>query len=142
MLAVNVGRGIVEREKEMKLIGKVRPGPADAAMWAAENGVCIADDIARGGASFIPSDKSSGSRKAGAEMMRKYMQASLENPKESPGMYVFETCRQFIRTVPVLPRDEDNPDDVDSDAEDHCYDESRYYLMTPERDPTIVRFRA
>jgi len=33
--------------------------------------------------------------------------------------FVFNTCRQFIRTVPVLPRDEIDMDDVDTAAEDH-----------------------
>jgi hypothetical protein len=48
--------------------------------------------------------------------------------KEGPGLFVFNTCRQFIRTVPVLPRDESKPDDVDSAAEDHVGDETRYEL--------------
>ena len=42
------------------------------------------------------------------------------------GLYVFDTCRQFIRTVPVLPRDENKPDDVDTEAEEHVADETRY----------------
>jgi hypothetical protein len=39
---------------------------------------------------------------------------------------VFNNCRQFIRTVPALPRDEVDMDDVDSRAEDHVGDETRY----------------
>lgn len=42
---------------------------------------------------------------------------------------VFEGCRQFIRTVPALCYDGRNPEDVDSDMEDHIYDECRYVLM-------------
>ncbi len=33
---------------------------------------------------------------------------------EGPRLFVFNICRQFIRTVPVLPRDEIDIDDVDS----------------------------
>jgi hypothetical protein len=29
----------------------------------------------------------------------------------------------------VLPRSEDDPDDVDSDAEDHPYDDTRYRVL-------------
>jgi hypothetical protein len=33
---------------------------------------------------------------------------------------VFNTCRQFIRTVPGLPRDEIDMDDMGTAAEDHA----------------------
>lgn len=45
------------------------------------------------------------------------------------GLYVFSTCRDFIRTIPSLPYADDNPEDVDTDAEDHAYDETRYFCM-------------
>jgi len=37
---------------------------------------------------------------------------------EGPRLFVFNTCRQFICRVPVLPRDEIDMDDVDNAAED------------------------
>ena len=46
-----------------------------------------------------------------------------------PGLYVFDTCRDFIRTIPALPYSLTKVEDVDSDAEDHAYDEARYFLM-------------
>jgi hypothetical protein len=48
---------------------------------------------------------------------------------EIPGLFIFDTCRDWIRTVPVLPRDERDPDDVDTKAEDHAYDETGYRLL-------------
>jgi hypothetical protein len=36
---------------------------------------------------------------------------------EGPHLFVFHTCRQFIRTVSVRTRDEIDRDDVDSKAE-------------------------
>jgi len=38
---------------------------------------------------------------------------------EGPQLFVFNTCQQVIRTVPVLPCDEIDMDDVDSAAEEH-----------------------
>ena len=38
---------------------------------------------------------------------------------EGPRLFVFNTCRQFICRVPVLPRDEIDMDDVDNTAEEH-----------------------
>jgi len=46
-----------------------------------------------------------------------------------PGLYVFSTCRHFIRTVPALVYDESDVEDVDTDGEDHIYDQLRYVCM-------------
>ncbi len=43
-----------------------------------------------------------------------------------PMLYVFNTCKHFIRTVPNLVYDEKNVEDIDTDGEDHIYDELRY----------------
>lgn len=46
-----------------------------------------------------------------------------------PMLYVFNTCTSFIRTVPNLVYDETDVEDVDTDGEDHIYDELRYVCM-------------
>ena len=46
-----------------------------------------------------------------------------------PMLYVFDTCRHFIRTVPNLVYSSSNVEDIDTDGEDHIYDECRYVLM-------------
>ena len=46
-----------------------------------------------------------------------------------PMLYVFDTCRHFIRTVPNLVYDERDVEDIDTDGEDHIYDELRYVCM-------------
>lgn len=46
-----------------------------------------------------------------------------------PMMYVFNTCRPFIRTIPNLIYDMRNVEDVNSDCEDHDYDAMRYFFM-------------
>ena len=46
-----------------------------------------------------------------------------------PMLYVFSTCRHFIRTVPALVYDEKDVEDIDTDGEDHIYDELRYVCM-------------
>ena len=48
---------------------------------------------------------------------------------EDPGLFIFHNCRNWIRCVPVLPRDVQDPDDIDSAAEDHNADETRYRLL-------------
>lgn len=46
-----------------------------------------------------------------------------------PMLYVFDTCKHFIRTFPSLVYDETNVEDVDTDGEDHAYDMVRYVCM-------------
>jgi len=48
---------------------------------------------------------------------------------KSRTLLVFRTCRDFIRVVPDLPLDEGTYDDVDTDAEDHIYDEACHACM-------------
>lgn len=46
-----------------------------------------------------------------------------------PMLYVFDTCKHFIRTVPSLVYSQSNVEDVDTQMEDHIYDELRYICM-------------
>ncbi len=46
-----------------------------------------------------------------------------------PMLYIFDTCKNFIRTVPALVYDTKNVEDVDTDGEDHIYDACRYICM-------------
>jgi len=130
MLSGDVAEGVIEREQELGIAGRVEDGSADSAIWAQTDGPTVASNMSDSGVDWIKADKSAGSRVAGAEELRKRLSASLTQPMEEPGLFVFDTCRAFIRTVPVLPRSDKNPDDVDTSAEDHCYDAARYRLST------------
>jgi hypothetical protein len=46
-----------------------------------------------------------------------------------PMMYVFEGCEAFRRTMPLLQFSKTDPEDLDSDGEDHVADEVRYTCM-------------
>ncbi len=57
-----------------------------------------------------------------------------------PRFQVFNSCKHFLRTVPVLPTNPNRPEDVDRDAEDHAYEEWRYAVMSrPEPQGLQVR---
>lgn len=57
----------------------------------------------------------------------------------TPMWYVFKTCTHIIRTLPALQHDIDNPEDCDTDGEDHAPDALRYGLMSrPWRRPKPV----
>lgn len=111
----------------------IHPGPADTSIWDTTNGSSIYKAMRDMGVRWTKADKSSGSRILGWQRIRNRLQASFKKeglPREHPGLYVFDTCEAFIRTVPVIPRDDKNTDDVDTEAEDHIADELRYRVYS------------
>ncbi len=50
---------------------------------------------------------------------------------------VFSTCKHWLRTVPSLATNTTNPEDVDSDAEDHAWDATRYGVMRRRAVPAV-----
>ena len=127
MISTEIARRI--KAIEAKLPFEVHPGPADNTIYDVMEGKSIADDMATIGVTWRKSNKSPGSRVVGLERIREYLYASLQSPMEDPGLFVFENCVHFKRTVPVLQRDKKKLDDVDTQAEDHIYDETRYRIL-------------
>lgn len=52
-------------------------------------------------------------------IMHHFLQTMVEG---RPLLQVTRACTNFIRTIPDLPYDENDPEVVDTDAEDHCFD--------------------
>lgn len=125
-----VGEGIRAREIKAGFGGRVRPGPADNMIFSADPGKpSTAREMEAAGVKWLPADKGPNSRTQGWEMVRQYLQRSADPGRHRPAMFVVgEACPNFLRTFPTLPRDDDNLDDVDTDAEDHTGDEVRYRI--------------
>jgi hypothetical protein len=107
------------------------PGPADNQIRdVRESDVdTIEKKMADRGIRWIESDKSPGSRKVGLQLMRDRLEAAMKGRDDAPHLYFMDNCRAAIATLPTLPRDEDDLDDVDTDAEDHPYDMVRYRVL-------------
>jgi len=142
MLAKDIAAGIIEREIIMGIHNRVVPGPADNSINDVQNGNSIAADMLKSvrvngsvysGVSWTRSDKKAGSRKSGWERVRTMLSDACRpaggGPRENPGLFAFRNCTNFIDLFPTLPRDEKDPDDVDTDAEDHIGDETRYRVL-------------
>jgi hypothetical protein len=54
-------------------------------------------------------------------------------------MFIFSNCTNLIRTLPLLPTDKNNPEDVDTHAEDHAYDALRYACMSRPLHPRSLQ---
>lgn len=133
MSSTDVAKGINHRVELLRergwINGPVYDGPADNEIRnIKDSGVStIETNMAEEGVTWEQSDKTGGSRKIGVQLMRDRLQASVL--KEGPGFYCFDNCKAFLSIVPELPRDEDDMDDVDTTAEDHPWDETRYFLL-------------
>jgi len=106
---------------------------ADPAIWNAESGESVADVAAKHQVWFEKGDN----QRINGWMQCHYRLQFDENG--IPMFYVFNTCKDFIRTIPMMQYDEHKVEDLDSDLEDHIADEWRYVCMGRPIKPTIRR---
>lgn len=133
MSAKDIAEGIIARETYLMqkgwIVNQPWPGPADNQIRdVRETDVdTIEKKMGDKGVRWTDSDKSPGSRVNGLQLIRDRLQASVT--REGPGLYFMRNCAASIEILPNLPRDEVKIDDVDTDAEDHCYDMTRYRVL-------------
>lgn len=135
MSAKNCARGINDKERSLInskwILSKPRPGPADNSIADTQNPntPTIADDMGGKGVRWERSDKSPGSRKIGLELMRTRLEEAGKPHPEEPALYIFDHCRNLLEHLPVLQRDPNKIEDVDTKQEDHDYDSLRYRVL-------------
>ena len=109
----------------------IRYGVLDASTWAKRGdiGPSIAETMIQQGCRWRPSDRTPKSRISCKLEIHKRLRIVDEKKKE-PGIRIFSTCRNLIRTFPLLPLDDNNLEDINTHAEDHAYDALRYGCMS------------
>ena len=125
-------RGLTDRQQARRIKANelenenIRFRFADPAMWAARNHEDVvfssADEYARAGVRLTKANN------ARIDGLRKVMRLLEDLPDGRPGLLMYEDCRSLIRTLPALPHDKRQIEDVDTNAEDHAYDALRYAL--------------
>jgi hypothetical protein len=124
-----IAKGILEREKEDKAKGwKTTYRVGDPAVHIRSGGPSINEQMAVAGVSWLAADNK---RVPGHEMMH----ARLKGKDGRPDLYFLECCEDSIRTIPFLEHDEKDSEDIDSEMEDHAYDETRYAVMSRPWNP-------
>ena len=121
----------LERQHPMLQGRKIVDSIADPAIWDASRGESVAETASRYGIYFSPGDNA---RINGWMMLRYYLQFD-ENGY--PRMYFFNTCKNAIRTIPLMMFSETHPEDLDSDMEDHICDTIRYMAMSRPIKPIV-----
>lgn len=109
---------------------RIRYGVLDCSTWSerGQNGPSIAEEMIGRGCLWRMSDSSKGSRVAGKMQIHKLL--NVDQLTKKPKLFIFDTCKEIITELASLPLDENNPEDVDTDAVDHAYDALRYGLMS------------
>ena len=136
LTAEEVAQGIKEREHGERI--NLTHSVIDPAAYAEDGGPSIAERMFREGVRFYRADNKRVSQK-GALGGWDQLRARLKGEDGRPMLYFFATCIHTIRTLPALQHDDDKPEDVDTEAEDHAADETRYacmsrpYVREPER---------
>lgn len=101
----------------------------DPAAFAEDGGPSIAERMLRAGVTFRRADNARVGREGhlgGWDQMR----ARLRGQDGVPMLFATETCRDTIRTIPMLQHDPAKAEDLDTEAEDHAADETRYACMS------------
>jgi len=103
-------------------------GIMDSSLWAkrGDSGPSIIETMAKRGCKWRPSDRSPGSRISGKLEVHRRLRVENQQTK----LKIFSTCTNLISTLPTLPIDPTNSEDVDTKAEDHAYDALRYGVMS------------
>jgi hypothetical protein len=129
LTAEQVADGIVERERGDMTGNKTMGGVADPSIFAEDGGPSIADRMAGRKCFWRPADNTRVGR-IGASGGWDQVRARLIGDGESPALFVFDTCLDFIRTFPTLQHDEGRIEDVQTESEDHVADETRYACLS------------
>lgn len=128
LTAEQVAAGIAERDHGDKIDYSVM----DPAAFAQDGGPSIAERMAMPPyrVLFRPADNARVGKMGhmgGWDMLRHRLEGEAN---DRPMLVFFSTCTDSIRTIPLLQHDKDRLEDVDTKAEDHAGDETRYACLS------------
>ena len=127
--ASRVAQGILDRTPANE---RIAYRVLDPSAFKQDGGPSHAEMMGRQGVFFRPADNS---RLAGWNACRERLTGidadpDVNNGVGTPMWYIFNTCPHLIRTLPALQHDRTDPEDCDTDGEDHAPDSARYGLMS------------
>lgn len=146
LTAEDVAQGIKKREKDEK----IAYGVLDPSAFKEDGGPSIAERINgiihdKTHAPFHEADNKRVTQ-VGSSTQRGPMggwdqlRARLNgDPDGNPMVVCFDTCKDSIRTIPVLQHDPARMEDLDTNSEDHAADEWRYACMSRPYIPTVEK---
>lgn len=126
-----VARGIVQRETDPNGIREeITYGILDPAAFAVVSGPSIGETLSRHGVFFRRADNSRVStpkRMGGWDQVRWRLRGDNDG---NAMLFMFDHCKDLIRTLPMMQHDTNKPEDLDTEGEDHAVDDMRYACMS------------
>lgn len=131
-----IARAILDVEKE-----RIKFRVADPACWSPTklkgsnvvHGPSFVEDAGKEGLFFLKADND---RIRGKQQCHQRFKLETETDdegiviKEYPRFVAFKDCKNWWRTMLQVRENPRDPEDVDTDQEDHCYDATRYAFMS------------
>ena len=113
--------------------GNIKYGVLDSSLWhkRGDTGPSLAEQMIMKGCRWRPSDRSKGSRVSGKNELHRRLQ--VDEYTGEARLVFFDNCVNTISQIPAIPLDKNNPEDVDTKAEDHLYDALRYGIKSRPR---------
>jgi len=133
-LSKHTGRDLAKAVMEAEKGENISYGILDSSCWhnRGQIGPSIAEEMVAMGCKWRPSDRTAGARVAGKNRFHEVLKVDPET--NMAGIVFFNTCRQIIADLPVIPSDPKGSDDIDPRyASDHAYDSVRYGIMSRPR---------
>lgn len=130
-LSKHTGRDLAKAIMEAEGSEKIQYGVLDSSCWhnRGQIGPSIAEEMISMGCRWRPSDRTNGARVAGKNRLHEVLK--VDEVTDLAGIQFFNTCRQIIADLPVIPSDPRGSDDIDPRyASDHAYDSVRYAVMS------------
>lgn len=124
----------IEREHPY-LKGKRIQGVADPSIWDGSRGIAIIEEAEKQHLWF---EKGINDRIPGWMQLHERLKFD-ENGKAM--LYIFENCKDTIRTIPLMMFDEHKVEDLDTDLEDHILDSIRYFCMARPIAPRKIEIK-
>ena len=126
VLAVDLADMVLDLESE----DKIRYGVLDSSLWhnRGDTGPSLAEQMIKRGCRWRPADRSKGSRVASKNEVHRRLQ--VDEFTGRPRLVFFENCLNSISELPSIQLDKKNPEDVDTNTDDHIYDALRYGVQS------------
>lgn len=137
----NTAKELARKVMELEEGERIAYGVLDSSTWhkRGHTGPSIAEEMLMEGCRWRPSDRTAGSRVAGKNRLHELLK--VEEDIEKPSIIFFNTCRQIISDMQVIPSCPKGTDDIDVRyTSDHAYDSIRYGIMSRPRSSSPFDF--
>jgi len=114
---------VAKNTRQMQIGEEMGIQVADPAIFDVSSGISLAEQMAKEGVLYHPADNK---RIAGWQQIRD----RLMGVDGKPLLYIMNTCKNLIRTLPIMQYDNTRPEDLDTKMEDHAVDTLRYLCMS------------